>query len=1310
MNNVYLKSPFQTKNYTGYLRNLFFLVFFFLLTSPMGLDAKANGLGLTIPIDKSENNDNINTFFADVLPSATHPKFVNQLPNLPRIDATNGGAFKLDMEQSQQWLGLVDANGTPMNSTVWGYSYGGQKMYLGPTFVTQKDVPITVKWRNKLPNAHILPVDKTFHVANPTSGIPTVPHLHGGHVESASDGGPDSWFTQGFAEKGAEWAKKDYYYPNDQEGAPLWYHDHTLGYTRLNVYAGLAGMYLLRDNNELSKDLPTGEYERELVIQDKQFSANGEMYFPALLSDPEALDFPTNPNIEPTIYPEFFGDYILVNGMAWPKLDVKPTKYRFRLVNASDSRFYIFKLSNNGTFQQIGTDGGLLNNPVDLNQLVLAPGERADIIVDFSNMSGQSITLENIGPDEPFKGLAANQPPADPATTGKIMQFQVSGTANQTFNIPYNLRQPIQYLGAEQNTRQLLLLEGMDQFGRLKPSLGTAALGQLGYTATITENPTINTTEVWEVYNNTEDAHPIHIHQISFQLVNRQEFTGDLDPNTSALSNIQMVGAPKSPAANEQGWKDTYIVPPGHVARFKVRFDIPGIFVWHCHILSHEDWDMMRPFEVVHSNPCDSQGGDNDGDGICNDQDNCRDVYNPDQADADNNGIGDVCEGGGTTADCSKVTASADNNSITVSGLNAKRAIVEYISASSGYVPVEVCNANCTNERTFNVAPGDYTIKVQLFGHDGTYCYTERNVTVGGANPCDSQGGDTDGDGVCNNQDNCSDVYNPDQEDADNNGIGDACETSGGGSCNDAIVVGGDGEVNISTIAAGAKVEISGPSTGWGQQLVCEGNCGTSQVVNNLTPGSYNVTIQSFNPYCYNRVTVTVTSGGNPCDSQGGDTDSDGICNNQDNCPNTPNPDQADGDNDGVGDACETGGGGTCNDAVVVGGTGQVNISTIAAGAKVEISGPATNWAQQLVCEGNCGTSQVVNNLTAGSYNVTIQSFNPYCYNRVTVSVTDGGGNPCDAQGGDNDGDGICNNQDNCRDTYNPDQEDADNDGVGDACEGGGGTDCDVVSITQNNNDITIDNITAPISIVKIFDPYYNTILDCSGNCGSTQTISNLANGRYLVKVIFYTANWQYVCEKEEFITIGGASSRSAPILDFTAFRADRAVELQWVTNTTYKNAYYEIEKSTDGQTFEALQQIANDKQVEDIAYHESLDKTPEVGENFYRLKQVYLDGTFDYTEVKVINFQIDLEELSVFPNPVQDDLFINLKPYAGKKGNLKIVNQYGQLIKTVEMENIPTHPIKIDLKNFGNGMYFLTMDIEKTHVAAKKILVARMY
>lgn len=262
-------------------------------------------------------------------------------------------------------FGLHAANGNQLQTAVWGYGLaGGPVTYPGPTFVAKEHVKVRVTWRNKLPLEHLLPVDVSVHWAHPSgnSGIPAVTHLHGGHTESASDGLPEAWFTRNFAETGPHFVKAQYNYDNDQEAATLWYHDHALGITRLNVYAGLAGFNLLRDNNEnkLTRKhvLPTEPYEIEIVIQDRMFTDDGELFYPV---EPEVAAAPN-----PSVLPEFFGDFILVNGMAWPKLEVEQRKYRLRLLNGSDSRFYVLEFRDdrfNGSAQrffQIGTDVGFL--------------------------------------------------------------------------------------------------------------------------------------------------------------------------------------------------------------------------------------------------------------------------------------------------------------------------------------------------------------------------------------------------------------------------------------------------------------------------------------------------------------------------------------------------------------------------------------------------------------------------------------------------------------------------------------------------------------------------------------------------------------------------------------------------------------------------------------------------------------------------------------------------------------------------------------------------------------------------------------
>jgi spore coat protein A len=429
------------------------------------------------------------TFAQLLLNPHTQPQFVNPLPVPSVIDGRNGGLFTIGISQFDQWLGLVNPeNQQPIQTKVWGYN----GTYPGPTILAKKDVPIDVFWRNNLvtgsnePLPHLLPVDTSIHwaydsISNGSRyGVPVVTHLHGGHTESASDGLPDAWFSPNFALKGPGFIKGDvlpYHYSNTQQAATIWYHDHALGITRLNVYAGLAGYYLITDPNEMQLQatgkLPAAPYDLGLAIQDRMFTGNGQLFYPSVSEEAEAGQ-PL-----PSILPEFFGDFILVNGMAWPVLDVEPRQYRFRVLNGSDSRFYNLFLSSNQVIQQIGTDNGLLPTAVPLAQMLLGPGERKDIVLDFSNPAlwGQTIILHN-NAKTPFpKGS-----PVDPRTTGRIMAFKVSKPLNPLYPItqlPAALHAPIVSLNTTLPARKLILFEAEDEFDRLKPMLGTVEDGVL---------------------------------------------------------------------------------------------------------------------------------------------------------------------------------------------------------------------------------------------------------------------------------------------------------------------------------------------------------------------------------------------------------------------------------------------------------------------------------------------------------------------------------------------------------------------------------------------------------------------------------------------------------------------------------------------------------------------------------------------------------------------------------------------------------------------------------------------------------------
>lgn len=575
-------------------------------------------------------------FTAPVADPAAIPQFINPLPVIKdlglRIDATDPDVtHTVAMAPTTQSLlgtGLPD---TP----VWGYSVdGGQATYPGATFIAESEAPVNVQWVNNLGFDYLLKqgadpgkdvVDTTLHWAFgkvpgtfAADGIPAVAHLHGGHSDPEYDGLPEQWFTQ-TGLTGDHYVTDSYEYDNSQEAATLWYHDHALGITRQNVYAGLAGFYLLRDDNELalinSEAIPGGDYEIEMVIQDRMFYPDGRLAYPDAAMA----------GVQPSAQPEFFGQVILVNGKAWPVLSVEPRQYRLRMLNGSDSRFYNLWITGPG-FLVIGNDTGLLNAPVPVNQLTIGPGERYDVVVDFSRFASTRIIMRN-NARVPFpKGATVN-----PRLDGRIMAFNVLPVATgpgpiapltRTTNLrPLSGPLPVPS-PAGLPVRKLMLFEATDHFGRLQPLLGTIGGNFIGTPAgtndpdgtllwddTITEDPELNATEVWEVFNATVDAHPIHLHLVHFQILDRQKFSADVIPKENPnshigitqggkLTNIRLRGKPKPPEAYEAGLKDTAIMYPGEVTRIIARFDKPGRYVWHCHILSHEDHEMMRPYRI----------------------------------------------------------------------------------------------------------------------------------------------------------------------------------------------------------------------------------------------------------------------------------------------------------------------------------------------------------------------------------------------------------------------------------------------------------------------------------------------------------------------------------------------------------------------------------------------------------------------------------------------------------------------------------------------------------------------------------------
>jgi len=494
---------------------------------------------------------------------ASPTPFLDALP-LPAVaepqTGIQGGAATYDMA-IKQFSQTLHSELPP--TTVWGFDDGTHgPSFPGPTIEVTSGVPITVTWKNELRGAgnqfltsHHLPVDTCPHGAD-NDHPRTVIHLHGGHVPAAVDGSPDATFLPG--------SQAVYEYPNAQGAASIWYHDHALGITRLNVYMGMAGFYMVRDAAEEALGLPAGEFEVPLVIQDRTFKTDGSLVYPSAWQE------------------HFFGNTLLVNGKVWPYFDVKQGKYRFRLLNGSCSRTYHLSLSNGATFQQIGTDGGLLDAPVTLSELLLMPGERADIVMDFSAYAAATeIVLQNDAPS-PFPG------PANAGVIPQVMKFVVTGDAGHSAALPASLGTvtPLDENDAVMS-RDFELSKVSD------PCTGSAwSINGLRWDD-ITEFPTLGTVEVWRFINDSGISHPMHMHLVFFQVLDRQPF--DMQGGVPVAT-----GPAVPPEPQEAGWKDTVRVDPGEMVRVIARFeDYVGRFAYHCHILEHEDHEMMRQFETT---------------------------------------------------------------------------------------------------------------------------------------------------------------------------------------------------------------------------------------------------------------------------------------------------------------------------------------------------------------------------------------------------------------------------------------------------------------------------------------------------------------------------------------------------------------------------------------------------------------------------------------------------------------------------------------------------------------------------------------
>jgi spore coat protein A len=530
--------------------------------------------------------------FAQTPESRALPTYVTPLATPPVIRPKPGSTVPIQMRAFRH-----QAHRDLPATNMWGYN----AMWPGPTFEIRRGQPFSVKWTNHLPTKHFLPLDYTIHGSEESvPQVRTIAHVHGAQVLPESDGYPDAWTTSD-GKTGPAVAANPSHYPNDQRATTLWYHDHAIGITRLNVYAGLAGLYLIRDDEEYALNLPSGPYEIPLLIQDRTFTADGNLSYP-----------PAKDGTHPMWMQEFFGGTICVNGKATPYLEVEPRKYRFRMVNGSNSRFYHLTLlpadaagKPNGQpvdappFRQIGTDGGLLPAPLTMHYLIFSPGERFDIVIDFSEHKGANLALINDAPAPYTRG--------GEIVPSEVMLFKVSKplSGKDTSAIP-DVLSPFEPMNPAHAVRErVLALTEMD-----RPSDGYTMIGMLDqkhWDDPITEDPKAGTVEIWSLANTTGDVHPIHLHLVQFQVLNRQPFDTKAYMQTGKLV---YTGKPMAPETNERpAWKDTIKAYPGYITRIIARFDLPTgtvaktgdefRYVWHCHVLEHEDNEMMRPYKIV---------------------------------------------------------------------------------------------------------------------------------------------------------------------------------------------------------------------------------------------------------------------------------------------------------------------------------------------------------------------------------------------------------------------------------------------------------------------------------------------------------------------------------------------------------------------------------------------------------------------------------------------------------------------------------------------------------------------------------------
>jgi spore coat protein A len=499
----------------------------------------------------------------------------------------------------------------------WAYDDGSgniedQAGSFGMAVIAQSGIPVTMSFTNNVPSHYPswIPVDPLltpFRNPDDTPQVRLMTHLHGGFVAADSDGNPAATpelFKQGETQT-VFYTNQALPFPTSMDGGMpaslLWFHDHGLGTTRLNVFAGLAAAYILRDQYDTggadnANGLPYGPYEIPLVIQDRQFNPDGTFLYPT--SDIEGV----------TWIGEYFGDVMLVNGKVWPFLNVEPRMYRFRILNGCNARILSLDIGGPNLWQ-IGAEGGMWDISVPVKNLVLAPAERADVLVDFTKFAGQTLVMKNHKPQSPVSNPAPQLP--------QVMQIRVGTTVSQ----PGPTSIPSELVGGRKAdlsdpvmTRYITLNEiDVDEptwflnLNGLHFDDPTTDPSQL-------QTPQVGTIEDWFYINVTGDTHPMHTHLVTFQVMGRTPFDveayeedneglhgvpGGIDPSPYAT------GPEEPPDPTERGFKDTVKANPGYFTRIRAKFELPmGVtapqtYVHHCHIVEHEDNDMMRPYTVM---------------------------------------------------------------------------------------------------------------------------------------------------------------------------------------------------------------------------------------------------------------------------------------------------------------------------------------------------------------------------------------------------------------------------------------------------------------------------------------------------------------------------------------------------------------------------------------------------------------------------------------------------------------------------------------------------------------------------------------